>query len=84
MLPPPHSGATWHPVLLKHVEHGAIVGKTYLGNDLHRRTVKAVEYLAGNISIQVYDTFWSRVEWMSLPDWFEQNPLGKKGFTADE
>lgn len=56
------------------VDHGLEIGKEYFGTDAHKRTVQAVEYHYGNIQVKVYDSFYSKVKWVSLPEWSQLNP----------
>lgn len=58
-------------------DHGLIIGKEYTGEAFHRFTVKAVEHHYGNISIHVYNHFYSKTEWMSVKEWNDANPKHK-------
>lgn len=59
------------------VGHGLAIGKEYMGTDAHKRTVQLVEYHFGNVQVKVYDSFYSKIEWLPEPEWNKLNPIHK-------
>lgn len=55
-------------------DYGIKIGKDYLGSDGHHRRVDLVEYHFGNVQVKVFDGFFAKAEWMSLPEWYKVNP----------
>lgn len=54
-------------------EHNINIGNDYFGNDGHHRKVEAVEYHFGNVQVKVYDSFYSKTEWLAIGEWTRVN-----------